>query len=199
MYWLLPAQDNLETGTFDQASSVTRRWYLLDLRLGPRSVAHVDHSARGDCCGFFLIELLTKDDCKMTTLLRITAVLLPCLWSQVTLAQTEFEREVSFPAVHGSYSQLFAVIERIRTFVNTANNGTDKNYESESLRASAPGMETKLQRGFTHQDFAGAPEIANDIWYSYSLSKAPIGQIEIRLGDYTRSATVSSPLKISFG
>jgi hypothetical protein len=105
-------------------------------------------------------------------------------------APVVYTRTASFSCVRGSYSQLFAVVERMRSFLEVANSAS-KSEPRESLRLSAGGAKVELTTGFSQQDLAGAPDSTTDIWYSYRRFDAPLSAIDLRLGDYSREVTVS--------
>jgi hypothetical protein len=105
-------------------------------------------------------------------------------------AEATYSHSESFSTIRTSYSLLYSAVERLRSFIDTANRGAERKYEDESLRISAGSLAMTLDTGFVEKDLSGAP-IAIDIWYSYTNRRAPISGVDIRLSDYLREVTVT--------
>jgi len=58
------------------------------------------------------------------------------------------------------------------------------------LKVDSAASSAEIRGDFSASAFGSFPSEANNVWYQYELSGAPISQLEIRLGDHTREVEV---------
>ena len=116
--------------------------------------------------------------------------------AQCSTAAT-FSESVELSPIRSTYSSVYKTVSRVRTLVAQANSGDSAKYESETLLLVRGGSKLELPKGFQEDALDRAPEVANSIWYEYKNIKdgASISEVEIRLGDGSRTVTVEGSSK----
>jgi hypothetical protein len=90
-----------------------------------------------------------------------------------------------------TYHELFAIVSKTRAIVLSANVGSDSKRTTEELRLGDGRVTLTLRNGFSEDALAGGPEVTHDVYYNYRNAGAAIAEVNIRLGDLSRTVSVS--------
>ncbi len=106
-------------------------------------------------------------------------------------AQT-FARNDESSAVRLSYTDLAAILARVRELIKSSNASFAPKYQTpiEYLDVGNGHSNVELTQDMSVAQLASAPEIAYSIQYVYRFSDAPISSVRIDLSDYRREVAV---------
>ena len=126
------------------------------------------------------------------SILCVSTVLLVCLAAPLTDgAEQVFARSSSFCPIDVTYADFTAVIRRIREFSVKANRDAERKYVRERLSVAGGATKLELSADFSESSLSQGPQLATDVSYSLSQDDAPISEVTLRFGDYSRELIVS--------
>ena len=126
---------------------------------------------------------------------RALSVLLLALYLSATVVSAAevatHSRSHSFPPIRASQASLYKLIDRIRVFVASANDRSERRYEVETITLKGGSTEITLRLGFTETELGNSPQPSTEVRYHYQRSDSPVSQVHIILHDSLRTITIT--------
>jgi hypothetical protein len=106
-------------------------------------------------------------------------------------AEPKFSRSTALCPLDLTYAEFAAAISRIREYSAAANRNVEQRSARESLSLEGGSTKLEMSSDFSERSLTQGPQLATDVWYRFSQEDAPISEVTLRLGDYSRELTVS--------
>ena len=127
-------------------------------------------------------------------LLKLYVLIILLVWLSAPFnvgAEQIFSRSTSFCPLDLTYEDLAVIIRRLRDVSEKANRTGERQSVRERLSLAGGSTKLELSTDFSEGSLTQGPQLATDVLYLFIQDNAPISEITLRLGDYSRELTVS--------